>query len=240
MAMSLHRCLRNGTLVKQARYMSTRPWDALMPQIDVDVIDAAGYATRGAGAWDSRAKGKRPAVLCIDMQDLAFGPNADILTAIKEHHTAAMGEIAWQALPVIKSVVDTARELGMPVLHTQVIPRGLTADHPFTQIVPELKPLEGEVVIQKSLASAFAGTAMLRHLVQMQIDQVIIVGNSTSGCVRATAIDAQQYGFAVCVPEDAVFDRIQLSHQATLLDLWMKYALVAPAEDVIADLKSIA
>jgi len=68
----------------------------------------------------------------------------------------------------------------------------------------------GEVVIQKSLASAFAGTQMLRHLVQLKVDQVIIVGNSTSGCVRATAIDAQQQGFAVCVPEDAVFDRIQV------------------------------
>ena len=66
---------------------------------------------------------------------------------------------------------------------------------------------------------------------QQRIDQLIIVGNSTSGCVRATAVDAQQLGFAVCVPQDAVFDRIQLSHQGTLLDLWMKYALVAPADD---------
>ena len=56
----------------------------------------------GAGAWDSRAKGMNPCVLVIDMQDLAFGPNADILTAIKEHHTAAMGEVAWKALPTIK------------------------------------------------------------------------------------------------------------------------------------------
>lgn len=219
---------------------SARPWDALMPEIDRQVIDAAGYATRGAGAWDSRKRGNNPAVLVIDMQDLAFGPNADILTAIREHHTAAMGEIAWQALPTIQKVVDSARELGLPVLHTQVIPRGLTADHPLTQIVPGLEPLPGEVVIQKSLASAFAGTQMLRHLVQLKVDQVIIVGNSTSGCVRATAIDAQQQGFAVCVPEDAVFDRIQLSHQATLLDLWMKYALVTTADNVITDLKGLA
>jgi nicotinamidase-related amidase len=211
-----------------------------MPDIDSSVIDAAGYATRGAGAWDSRKKGKNPAVLCIDMQDLAFGPDVDILTAIREHHTAAMGEIAWRALPIITSVVETARELRMPVIHTQVIPRGLTVNDPLTQIVPELQPLEGEIVFQKSLASAFAGTSILRHLIQLQVDQVIIVGNSTSGCVRATAIDAQQHGFAVCVPEDAVFDRIQLSHQATLLDLWMKYALVAPAADVIADLKNVA
>ena len=82
--------------------MQKRPWDALMPQIDHDVIDTAGYATRGAGAWDSRAKGQNPCVLVIDMQDLAFGPDVDILTAIKEHHTAAMGEIAHRALPIIK------------------------------------------------------------------------------------------------------------------------------------------
>ena len=69
---------------------------------------------------------------------------------------------------------------------------------------------EGEIVVQKSLASAFAGTQILRHLIQLKVDQVIIVGNSTSGCVRATAVEAQQHGFAVCVPEDAVFDRIQV------------------------------
>ena len=65
-------------------------------------------------------------------------------------------------------------------------------------------------MVQKSLASAFAGTQIVRHLIQLRVDQLIIVGNSTSGCVRATAVDAQQHGFAVCVPEDAVFDRIQV------------------------------
>lgn len=213
-------------------------WDTLLPSQDQAVIEAAGYASRGAGAWDSRAKGKRPVVLVIDMQDLAFGPNKSIMTAIADHHPAAMGEVAWEALPRIVKVVQAARESNVPVMHTRVIPRGLTEDHALTQIVPELEPLDSEVVITKSFASAFSGTAMLRHLIQNGADQVIIVGNSTSGCVRATAVDAQQAGFAVCVPEDGVFDRIQLSHQATLLDLWMKYALVAPVDDVVVDLRA--
>merc|ERR1712216_705304 len=85
----------------------THVWDELMPAIDRDVIETAGYATRGAGSWDSRAQGKAPVVLVIDMQELSFGPNADILTAIREHRPTAMGEIAYAALPRIERVVST-------------------------------------------------------------------------------------------------------------------------------------
>ena len=196
-----------------ARQLCIPSWASLLPQIDKDVIETAGYAKRGAGSWDSRARGKSPVVLVIDMQELSFGPDADILTAIREHRPTAMGEVAYRALPKVKQIVDTARELNIPVLHTRVIPHGLTADHPHTNIVKDLTPLENEPVITKSFASAFSGTAMLRQLIQLRADQVIIVGNSTSGCVRATAVDAQQAGFAVCVPYDAVFDRIEVPSQ---------------------------
>jgi len=96
------------------------------------------------------------------------------------------------------------------------------------------------LVVDKNYASAFYGTALLSQLVRRQADTVIVVGNTTSGCVRATAVDARQNGFGVVIPEECVFDRIQASHKIGLLDLWMKYAQVIPVQNVLDYLSQVA
>lgn len=103
---------------------------------------------------------------------------------------------------------------------------------PEAQIVSELEPESKDLVVDKSYASAFFGTPLISYLVKMGVDTLIIVGGSTSGCVRATAVDAVTHNFNVAVVEDCVYDRIELSHKAGLLDLWMKYCDVSPSEEI--------
>jgi nicotinamidase-related amidase len=101
-----------------------------------------------------------------------------------------------------------------------------------SRIVPSLAPLGDDVVVDKAYASAFWATPLLTYLVALHVDSVIVTGVSTSGCVRATAVDAASHGFSPAVVTDAVADRIQLSHAATLLDLWMKYADLMRSDEV--------
>ncbi len=213
-------------------------WDDILSDQDKQVIEQAGYAKHGAASWESRGLGQRPAVLVIDMQHITVGPNVPILEAIK-HYRTAMGEIAWAAIDRIRPFLDLARDHGVPIIYTRVIPRQYGPNDDAVQIVPPIAPRDGDLVIDKSFASAFYGTTLLHQLVRRAIDTVIIVGNTTSGCVRATAIDAQQFGFSVVIPEECVFDRIQASHKASLLDLWMKYAQVMPVSEVHDYIRSI-
>ena len=92
-----------------------------------------------------------------------------------------------------------------------------------TEIVEAVAPLEDELIIDKPYASAFWGTPLLTYLVQLQADSILVAGVSTSGCVRATAVDAITRGFRTAVIWDGVADRVQISHKAALLELWMKY-----------------
>ena len=207
-------------------------WDELLTAQDKAVIQEAGYAKNGAASWESRSLGTRPALLLIDMQRMLVGRNVPILQAISDYRTA-MGEIAWQALPFITQLLAAARSANLPVFHTRVIPRHIAPGDPAAQIVTPLAPASGEWVIDKAYSSAFFGTDLLPRLVRFQIDTLIIAGNSTSGCVRATAVDARQHGFHPLIPIECVFDRIAASHKISLLDLWMKYAAVLPLDEVL-------
>ncbi len=200
-------------------------WDDLLSQQDKDVIRAAGYDTLGAATWDSRELGNKPALIIIDMQKMMVGEKKPILEAIEKERTA-MGDIAWKAMEIIVPFVETCREAKLPIFFTKVIPRGRSADELALQIVEELKPMADEVELNKNYSSAFFGTSLLSQLEKNQSDTVILIGNSTSGCVRATAVDARQMGFKVLVPQECTFDRIEASHKIALLDMWMKYATV--------------
>lgn len=212
-------------------------WDDMLSEQDRGVIEQAGYSTRGAVGWNSRSLGQRPVVLVIDMQNSSCGPNVPILEAIKTYRTA-MGSIAWAAMEQIKPLLAVVRKANVPIIYTHSIVRN-PADLEANKIVVPLAPQAGDLVIEKSYASAFYGTALISHLIRRKADTVIIVGNSTSGCVRATCVDAQENGFSVVIPEECVFDRIQASHKVNLLDLWMKYAQVMPVAQVKAYIESL-
>lgn len=211
--------------------MTERPWDSLLSDRDREVIEAAGYDEEGASNWDTRGVGDSPMLLIIDVQRVTVGADVPITEAVEESRIA-MGEVAHRALEHIVPFVEFVREQGLPVIHTRVVPPAYDPDDPEVQIVDALAPMEDEPVVDKRYASAFFGTDLVSRLVRADVDTLVVVGDTTSGCLRATVVDAQQLGFKVVVPEECVFDRVDLSHRASLLDMWMKYADVRPTSEV--------
>jgi nicotinamidase-related amidase len=110
----------------------------------------------------------------------------------------------------------------------------------WVEIDPRIAPAEGEPVLVKAFASGFFGTALASILAAERCDTVIVTGASTSGCVRATALDALQHGYRVLVPREAVGDRNPAAHDANLYDLDTKYADVVTVEETIAYLEEAA
>ncbi|MFC7229783.1 isochorismatase family protein [Salinirubellus salinus] len=212
--------------------MTERIWEDLLSEQDKQVITKAGYDKEGASSWESRGLGENPMVLVIDMQQLIVGDDEPILDAVEQYRTA-MGEIAWRAIDHMEPFLEFVREHDIPITYTRVVPSSYDdPDHPDLAIVDPVAPEEGDTVIDKSYASAFYGTDLVSRLIRADVDTVVIVGNSTSGCVRATAVDAQSNGFNVVLPQECIFDRIEASHKIGLLDLWMKYAEVLEVEEV--------
>ncbi len=210
----------------------TRPWDDILSDTDRAVLEQSGYNAGGSAIYDSRSLGKRPAVMVIDMQRMIVAEDVPILEAVQGNRIA-IGERAHRAVERITPFLTRCREAGMPVLHTRIMPIGRNPEDSELEIVDALAPQPGDIVFTKQYPSAFYKTPLLSHLVRLKVDTLILVGNTTSGCIRATAVDARQHGFKVAVPQDFVFDRIEASHKIGLLDLWMKYAAV-PTTDEIA------
>ncbi len=158
--------------------------------------------------------------------------------------------------PAVKRTVrllEFFRERKLPVAFTRVVyaddgsdggifatkqPRllMLTERHPAGQVVPELAPRAGELVVRKNQASAFFGTNLAPWLVQQGADTVVVAGCTTSGCVRATVVDAISYNFRPIVARDCVGDRALGPHEASLFDLQQKYADVLERDAIIAAL----
>ena len=229
--------------------MTNLPWDDSLTEEEREVIVRGKYGqTRGLGT--------RPVVLVIDCQHNYIGADAPI-TEQQEQWPGGGGDRAWAAVRVIESVLPSARSRNVPVIYTRNLQKKTIQfdmvsakagwDHsrtiegdPGTEIVEAVAPHSDELVIDKAYASAFWGTPLLTYLVQLQADSLIITGVSTSGCVRATAVDGITRGFRTVVVWDAVADRIQLSHKASLLDLWMKYTDLMSGEEASAYLDGVA
>jgi maleamate amidohydrolase len=116
----------------------------------------------------------------------------------------------------------------------------LTENAPGGQIVPELEPRRGEYIVRKTQASAFFGTSFGAWLVQQGADTLIVTGCTTSGCVRATVVDAMQNNFRTIVAKDCVGDRAIGPHEANLFDMGQKYADVLERDEIIAELTNLA
>lgn len=193
------------------------------------------------------------AVLAIDLYNKVFAGGALPPHELQKEFPSSCGEYAHAAVGPIVSVFSTARTLGIPVLHATALRarsdvrathrrvggREGGGDEQWEFFAP-LAPMEDERIIEKERASSFYGTALLAELVQRGIDTVIVVGESTSGCVRASVVDGYSNGFHMVVVEDGVFDRSWLNHQVNLFDLHHKYADVLPAEHIIALLQAAA
>jgi nicotinamidase-related amidase len=215
---------------------------------DLAVFTAGGYGVRAP-------LGQRPALLVIDATYGFCGDRSEPILASIQRWRNSCGAAAWDALPHIELLLSTARRVDIPVFYTRGAPRrtdgsdrGRWADKNARQstdtsqadeILAEITPQERDFVIEKRKPSAFFGTALVSHLISRQIDTLIVCGTTTSGCVRATVIDAFSYDYRVVVAEEATFDRGEASHAMALFDMDMKYANVAPVNEVVGWLGSL-
>jgi maleamate amidohydrolase len=155
------------------------------------------------------------------------------------------------AIAQTRQLLALARRRGWPVVHTRVVYaddgsncggftrkvpalRGLTETSPLSQIVAELTPVAGELVLRKHNASAFFGTELVGWLLSRRVDTLLIAGCTTSGCVRATVIDSCSHSFRTIVVEDCVGDRAQGPHEANLFDMKQKYADIMSLAEITA------
>jgi maleamate amidohydrolase len=106
--------------------------------------------------------------------------------------------------------------------------------------VREIAPRDGDIVIRKDKPSVFFGTPLMSYLHELQVDTLLVAGTTTSGCVRATVVDAFSYNFKVVVVEECVFDRGQASHKVNLFDMQAKYADVVPLEAALGYLDELS
>jgi nicotinamidase-related amidase len=194
--------------------------------------------------------GPAPALLAIDLYELVYRGGAQPPDRIAKTFPNACGHYAYEAIEPTKRLFAAARAAGLPIFYStgdvrsesrpayvsatkRVKPSIDAADY---AIRPEFKPQPGDVVITKQRASAFYGTPLTAHLTQLGIQTLIVCGESTSGCVRASAVDAYSHGYHVVLVEECCFDRSALSHKVNLFDMHHKYADVMHIDEVIAHL----
>lgn len=210
-------------------------WLAVIDQHDREVYRRAGYA-------QSYGAGSSPALLVVDVEYNFTGdePSDDILTSIAKYSDSC-GPAAWEAIPVIAGLLGQFRRCGRPVVYTHGIRAERTRTEPRigTDIVDELAPDKDDLVIAKPAASAFFDTQLREWLTERRVDTLVITGCVTSGCVRATVVDAASAGFRVLVPEQSVFDRGRLPHLVNLFDMNAKYADVVNADEVVTYLSGL-
>lgn len=218
--------------------MQQRIWDRFLTEQDKKL--AALQTPKEFGFGES------PALLLIDLYRSAYGDKPEPLFESIKSWSGSCGMTGWNALPSTVRILNLAREVGMPVIH---ITHSITGedgveswnergrkhsmydtdqarpgDRAIFEIINELKPLPGEVFIRKSSPSAFWGTYLVAYLISKKIDTLIVVGESTSGCVRASVVDGRTHGYRMIVVEDCVFDRTEASHAINLFDMNQKYA----------------
>ncbi|MFP1681345.1 isochorismatase family protein [Alloalcanivorax sp. C16-1] len=198
-----------------------------------------------AGVWDTRIGfGQRPALISIDFMKAYTTDGADLY---------APGVV--DALPQAARALAAARDAGVPVIHTNIryqpgrfldggvwvkkapVMKAMVAGNPLAEFCDEVIPRDDELVITKQYASAFFGTSLAATLTALGVDTLVLVGCSTSGCIRASAVDGLQHGFRVMVLRDGVGDRHPAPHEANLFDINGKYGDVIDTADFLEHLK---
>ena len=191
--------------------------------------------------------GRNPAVLAIDLYNKAYQGGDIPVREANRKHQGSCGEYAWKAIAPTQRLFAAARAAGVPVIYTrrhadtagvQSTNRNLRDEKDDAYaILDQLAPKPGELVIYKERASAFFGTPLIAHLRKLGADSLIICGESTSGCVRASTVDAYSYGFHSVLVEECTYDRALLSHKVNLFDMHHKYADVMHVDEVVAHLE---
>jgi maleamate amidohydrolase len=188
--------------------------------------------------------GKRPALILIDFVEGYFDPSCDLYADVDDALASAL------------RVREAAHKSGLPVILTNVVyhPKAIDGGRFYEKARPlryflegspmgawpkGLEPTEDELIISKQYPSAFFGTSLASTLTSLGVDNVILTGLTTSGCVRATCVDAMSHGFITTVVREACGDRHHGPHEANLFDMQAKYADVVSEEKIINYLKEI-
>ena len=188
--------------------------------------------------------GSRPAVLVVDFSrgftDPASTMGSDLTNEV-EATTRLLAAARAKGIPVVFTTIGFESNLKDGSLWLQKAPglAELQIGGKWVEIDPRLQRGEDEVVILKKGASAFFGTNLPSVLVSQGVDTVVLCGATTSGCIRATAVDLLQYGYPTLVPRECVGDRAQAPHEANLVDIQAKYADVVSVEDALTYLESV-
>jgi nicotinamidase-related amidase len=234
--------------------MAERVWDRFLTEQDKAHLALSKEARVGFGS--------RPALLFIDLYRWVFGDEPEPLLESVTRWPGSCGMAGWNALPHIQRLLATAREIGIPVIHVTGLhpadsgvpgwhesahrgqPRRPSTDPDMPDrvrrqfdIVDELTPLPGEVVLRKTSPSAFWGTPLAGHLNYLDVDTLIVCGESTSGCVRASVVDGCTHRYRMIVVEEGVFDRHEACHAINLFDMNQKYADVVPLAEALEYLR---
>jgi maleamate amidohydrolase len=197
--------------------------------------ELSGY--RAGGHGQRIGFGRKAAVVVVDMINLYVSPRFAL----------GHGENIPAVVAANKRLITTARAKGLPVFFSNVGLRRSAAEKGVwgikvggskeitteaDTIVPELAPVDGDIIVTKAKASVFFGTQLASMLVSLGIDTIIVTGVTTSGCVRATVVDGFSHNFRVIVPAECVGDRAALPHKVSLFDMDMKYSDVMDLDEV--------
>ena len=199
------------------------------------------------GVWGQRIGfGLRPALLVIDFMKAYTTPGAPLF---------APGVV--EAVKRTPQLLEAARDVGVQVIHTNILYRApncadggiwvkkapvmaaLVPGNRLAEFCDGVEPLPGELVVTKQYASAFFGTSLAPMLHAARIDTLVLAGCSTSGCIRASAVDAMQHGFRTIVVRDCVGDRHAAPHEANLFDIDAKYGDVVGLDEAVVAIRRI-
>lgn len=193
--------------------------------------------------------GERPALLLIDLYNFVYrGDPTKYPHELSKEFPNSCGKFAWDAVEPTKKLIAACRAAEMPIIYlsgstrknrvrstNRHIEPGASDD--LLDIHPAFAVQDGDILIRKERASAFHSTPLVAHLTRLGVSSLIVCGESTSGCVRASVVDAYSYGYHVTVAEECVFDRSQMTHKMNLFDMHHKYADVMVLEDIAAHLE---
>jgi len=224
----------------------SRPWDNIIGQDEIDAYNAAGFGK-------SSGLGKRPALLIIDVQYRTVGTTPMPFWQSIEEFPTSCGQVGWDAVSHIKSLLNYFRKRRWPVLYPYVAPKMKFDQGRLAEKVPalmgvaekgyefvaDIAPQPEDILLPKKHPSAFFGTPLVSYLVDKNVDTLVVTGCTTSGCVRGSVVDGFAYNFRIVVPHDAVYDRSDTSHAVNLFDMSAKYADVMTTSETISRLIEI-
>jgi maleamate amidohydrolase len=196
--------------------------------------------------------GENPALLAIDLYNLAYDGGPRPVEEVVKSYPSSCGVNAWNAIPATRRLFEAARRAAIPIIYTTTesrseanVSKAYATARQKTRLSPDswqikadFAPKPGDLIIYKQRASAFFGTPLTAQLNQMGVKSLIVCGESTSGCVRASVVDAYSHAIHVTIAEECVFDRSMLSHKVNLFDMHHKYGDVMRVDDIIEHLQT--